>query len=78
MFGEIKQHMQRLDENTAMDRSQIYSQQRRVTITLFIVLSCFVVCWIPYCVYSNYAVFQIDKSKIPGYANAIVSILILT
>lgn len=71
MFSEIKQHMQRLDENTALDRSQIYSQQRRVTITLFIVLSCFVLCWIPYCVYANYATFERDKSRIPGYANAI-------
>lgn len=71
MFGEIKEHMQRLDENTALDRNQIYSQQRRVTITLFIVLSCFVLCWIPYCVYSNYVTFEEDKSKIPGYANAI-------
>lgn len=75
MFSEIKQHMQRLDENTALDRSQIYSQQRRVTITLFIVLSCFVLCWIPYCVYANYVTFEEDKSKIPGYANAIVSII---
>ncbi|XP_071157701.1 uncharacterized protein [Mytilus edulis] len=71
MFAEIKQHMQRLDENTALDRNMIFSQQRRVTITLLIVLSCFVLCWIPYCVYSNYAAFVRDKSTIPRYANAI-------
>jgi hypothetical protein len=57
-------------------RSQIFSQQRRVTITLIIVLSCFVLCWIPYCVYSNYVTFEVDKSRIPGYANAIVSIVL--
>jgi len=71
MFKEIKDHMQRLDENTAMDRQQIYSQQRRVTITLFIVLACFVLCWIPYCIYANYVTFEEDKSRIPAYANAI-------
>lgn len=74
MFGEIREHMQRLDENTAMDRGQIYSQQRRVTITLFIVLACFVLCWIPYCVYANYVTFEPDKTKFPPYLNAIVSI----
>ncbi|KAJ8313838.1 hypothetical protein KUTeg_008399 [Tegillarca granosa] len=71
MFREIKEHMQRLDENSAMDRAQIYQQQRTVTITLFIVLACFFLCWIPYCVYANYVTFEPDKSKIKGYANAI-------
>ncbi|XP_060082605.1 beta-1 adrenergic receptor-like isoform X2 [Ylistrum balloti] len=71
MFGEIREHMQRMDENTAMDRAQIYSQQRRVTITLFIVLACFVLCWIPYCVYANYVTFEPDKTKFPPYLNAI-------
>ncbi|XP_021356368.1 melanopsin-like isoform X3 [Mizuhopecten yessoensis] len=71
MFGEIREHMQRMDENTAMDRAQIYNQQRRVTITLFIVLACFVLCWIPYCVYANYVTFEPDKTKFPPYLNAI-------
>ncbi|XP_033761839.1 neuromedin-K receptor-like isoform X2 [Pecten maximus] len=71
MFGEIREHMQRMDENTAMDRAQIYSQQRRVTITLFIVLACFVLCWIPYCVYANYVTFEPDKTKFPPYLNAV-------
>ena len=78
MFREIKEHMHRLDENTAMDRKQIYGQQRRVTITLFIVLACFVLCWIPYCVYANFATFTEVKSDIPRYANALVSIRIIT
>ncbi|KAK3092555.1 hypothetical protein FSP39_004386 [Pinctada imbricata] len=71
MFREIKQHMQRLDENTQMDRQQIYGQQRRVTVTLCIVLACFVLCWLPYCVYANYVTFVEKKDEIPRYANAI-------
>ncbi|XP_062574419.1 melanopsin-like isoform X2 [Saccostrea cucullata] len=71
IFQEIKEHMQRMDENSAMDRKQIFSQQRRVTITLFIVLACFVVCWFPYCVYANYVTFVEDKKTIPAWANAV-------
>lgn len=73
IFQEIKKHMQRMDENSAMDRNQIFSQQRRVTVTLFIVLACFVLCWLPYCVYSNYVTFVEDKTTIPAWANGVVS-----
>lgn len=73
IFQEIKKHMQRMDENSAMDRNQIFSQQRRVTVTLFIVLACFVLCWLPYCVYSNYVTFVQDKTTIPAWANGVVS-----
>ena len=65
--------MQRMDENSAMDRKQIFSQQRRVTVTLFIVLACFVLCWLPYCVYANYVTFVTDKQSIPAWANGVVS-----
>jgi len=75
MFKEIKEHMQRLDENTALDREQIYNQQRRVTVTLFIVLACFILCWIPYCVYANYVTFKKDKTNFPPYLNAVVSLI---
>lgn len=72
MFQEIREHMQRLDENTALDRDTIYGQQRRVTITLFIVLACFTLCWLPYSVYSNYVTFK-EVKDFPPYLNAIVS-----
>nr|XP_022303049.1 neuropeptide Y receptor type 4-like isoform X3 [Crassostrea virginica] len=71
IFQEIKKHMQRMDENSAMDRKQIFSQQRRVTVTLFIVLACFVLCWLPYCVYANYVTFVTDKQSIPAWANGV-------
>ncbi|XP_056007842.1 melanopsin-like isoform X3 [Ostrea edulis] len=71
IFQEIKKHMQRMDENSAMDRKQIFAQQRRVTVTLFIVLACFVLCWLPYCVYANYVTFTEDKATIPAWTNGV-------
>lgn len=77
IFQEIKKHMQRMDENSAMDRKQIFAQQRRVTVTLFIVLACFVLCWLPYCVYANYVTFTEDKATIPAWTNGVVSEIVL-
>ncbi|XP_062599216.1 galanin receptor type 1-like [Saccostrea cucullata] len=44
--------------------------ERGVTLTLVIVLACFMLCWLPYTVYTNYAALVEDKKNdIPFYLN---------
>lgn len=70
MYCEFRQHAIRLQRNTTLQSDQIIGQQIQVTKTLFIVLACFMLCWLPYAAYSSYVSMVADKSKIPGWANA--------
>ncbi|CAH1790030.1 unnamed protein product [Owenia fusiformis] len=72
IFREIKRYGVRLEKNTNQEKATILAQQKRITMTLFIVVACFVVCWLPYFLYSIYASIIKDKSKIPHNLNAIV------
>lgn len=74
MFGEIREHTTRLRKNSTLERDSIIAQQKRVTMTLFMVIICFIVCWLPYHVYTMYVTFETEKEKIPGFANSLVSI----
>ncbi|XP_060082597.1 trace amine-associated receptor 1-like isoform X2 [Ylistrum balloti] len=47
------------------------SEARAVAKTLFIVLLCFLLCWLPYFCYSNIGAFIPDKGDIPSYLNAV-------
>ncbi|KAL3832482.1 hypothetical protein ACJMK2_024122, partial [Sinanodonta woodiana] len=70
MYREFRQHIVRLHKNTTLQSDQIIGQQIQVTKTLFIVLACFFLCWIPYAVYSGYVTTVKDRKNIPGWANA--------
>ena len=76
MYCEFRQHAIRLQKNTTLQSDQIIGQQVQVTKTLFIVLACFMLCWLPYACYSSYVSMVADKTKIPGWANAAVSIFL--
>ncbi|KAK3603656.1 hypothetical protein CHS0354_017372 [Potamilus streckersoni] len=70
MYREFRQHIIRLHKNTTLQSDQIIGQQIQVTKTLFIVLACFFLCWIPYAIYSGYVTTVKDRDSIPGWANA--------
>lgn len=69
IFCEIRRHMSRMRENTNIDMKNSVMQQKRISVTLFVVLICFLICWSPYIVYSSYAAFVNDKKNIPFMAN---------
>lgn len=69
MYCEFRSHARRLRENTSFHTDQILAQQIGVTKTLFIVLACFMLCWLPYFAYSTYVSMIKDKSKILAWSN---------
>ena len=75
IFGEVRAYSERLGKHSDVVWQHIFAQQKRITITLLLVLVCFVLCWTPYVVYSIYISSIKDKTTINGNANAIVSIL---
>ena len=72
MFGAIRAHSKRLQENSTLEQDIILAQQKKVTITLFIVLAVFIICALPYHLYATYTTIQKDKHFSP-YLNPIVS-----
>lgn len=46
--------------------------------TLIIVITCFVVCWLPYVVYSSFVIFTPDRDTIPAFFNPLVSKVLIT
>ncbi|KAF8764867.1 trace amine-associated receptor 1-like [Argiope bruennichi] len=69
IFREIHVHMKRIRETSNIDLENSVAQQKKVATTLFLVLACFLLCWTPYLLYSNAAVFVKDKSKLPPILN---------
>ncbi|CAL4122194.1 unnamed protein product, partial [Meganyctiphanes norvegica] len=70
IFGQVRTHMDRLREFADVDVRHSIVQQKQITVTLFIVLSCFVFCWSPYILYSNLIVFR-GKEGLPVISNPI-------
>lgn len=69
IFCEIRSHMSRMRENTNIDMNMSVMQQKRISVTLLVVLICFITCWTPYIIYSCYAAFIKDKTRVPVIAN---------
>ncbi|XP_076094760.1 neuropeptide CCHamide-1 receptor-like [Mytilus galloprovincialis] len=55
--------------NSATSTEDIFSDDKRVIITLILVLGVFIVCWLPYVVYIFLALMLEDKNDIPSYIN---------
>ncbi|KAL8579032.1 hypothetical protein ACOMHN_035971 [Nucella lapillus] len=70
LFRAIRAHSKRLQQNSTLEQDIILAQQKRVTITLFIVLAAFVVCALPFNLYTTYATIQKDKHFSP-YLNPV-------
>uniref|UniRef100_T1E1B3 Putative Octopamine receptor type 2 n=1 Tax=Cupiennius salei TaxID=6928 RepID=T1E1B3_CUPSA len=69
IFCEIHVHMKRIRQTSNIDLKNSVQQQKKVATTLFLVLSCFLLCWTPFVLYSNAAVFIADKEAIPPILN---------
>ncbi|XP_052800848.1 mu-type opioid receptor-like isoform X2 [Mya arenaria] len=69
MYWEFRKHAMRLRQNTTLQSDQILGQQIQVTKTLFMVLACFFICWIPYAVYSSYVSSIKNKNEILVWTN---------
>lgn len=73
MFREIRAHGVRLEQHSNKEKQAIFIQQRRITVTLFVVLIIFVLSWTPYIAYSISVTILKDKRKVHHLFNAIVS-----
>ncbi|WAQ93533.1 ADA1A-like protein, partial [Mya arenaria] len=69
MYWELRKHAIRLRQNTTLHSDHILGQQIQVTKTLFMILACFFICWIPYAVYSSYVSNIKNKNEIPVWTN---------
>ncbi|XP_046543665.1 neuropeptide FF receptor 2-like [Haliotis rubra] len=69
MFKVIRAHTKRLQENTTLEQDVILAQQKKVAVTLFIVLACYITCWIPYNIYTIYVTSLKDKNNFSIYIN---------
>ncbi|KAH9524697.1 hypothetical protein Btru_027558 [Bulinus truncatus] len=73
MFQEIKGHSQRLRTNSTVAEDLILSQQKKVAVTLLIVLATFVIMALPYFAYANYTTVVKDKTHFSIYLNPLTS-----
>ncbi|XP_064614368.1 tachykinin-like peptides receptor 86C isoform X2 [Liolophura sinensis] len=71
IFIEIRQHTKRMRANSTLEKDTILAQQKKVTITLFIVLACFICCWLPYHVYASYVSYRKNEHGYPPIINAL-------
>ncbi|XP_076348705.1 uncharacterized protein LOC143246230 [Tachypleus tridentatus] len=71
IFQEIDEHMHRIRETSNIPLQNTLMQQKRMSVTLFLVLSCFLICWTPFVLYSSTVAFIKDKSKVPPIVNPI-------
>ncbi|CAG5132899.1 unnamed protein product, partial [Candidula unifasciata] len=69
MFMEIRKHSQRLRTNSTVEEDFILSQQKKVALTLFIVLATFVMMGMPYFAYATYTTIKKDKKHFSTYIN---------
>ncbi|XP_022095776.1 histamine H2 receptor-like isoform X2 [Acanthaster planci] len=68
IFNTIRKYSRRLRSHTSMTEDKIFHQQKRITITLFIVFVAFFICWTPYFVYSTLG-FSLGFQKVPTILN---------
>ncbi|GFN73776.1 melatonin-related receptor-like isoform x4 [Plakobranchus ocellatus] len=65
MFIEIKKHSARLRKNSTVEEEYILATQKKVAVTLFIVLATFFMMVLPYVSYATYAAVKVDKDFSP-------------
>ncbi|XP_033762212.1 trace amine-associated receptor 1-like isoform X2 [Pecten maximus] len=71
IYLAIRQSGEFQRQHTITTEGRQRSEARAVAKTLFIVLLCFLLCWLPYFCYTNIGAFINDKGDIPAYLNAV-------
>ncbi|XP_013784556.1 histamine H2 receptor-like [Limulus polyphemus] len=69
IFKEIHEHTHRMIKTSNFTLENSLVQQKSVTVTLFLVMTCFLLCWTPYVTYSTSVAFVRDKHIIPVIFN---------
>lgn len=72
IFREIHDHMKRIRATSNINLENSVSQQKRISITLFFVLACFLLCWTPFVIYSTSVAIMKNKGLMPLVVNPIV------
>ncbi|KAK3788350.1 hypothetical protein RRG08_025077 [Elysia crispata] len=70
MFIEIKKHSARLRKNSTVEEEYILATQKKVAVTLFIVLACFFFMALPYVSYATYTTVNSNK-EFPSFLNPV-------
>ncbi|KAF4528603.1 hypothetical protein B566_EDAN009207 [Ephemera danica] len=68
----VGEHMGRMRQTSNMNYRNSVLQQKHITVTLIIVMVCFLACWTPYIIYSCLLVILTDKESVPPILNPIV------
>ncbi|XP_059488992.1 uncharacterized protein LOC132204485 [Neocloeon triangulifer] len=68
----VRDHMGRMRACSNVNYENSVLQQKHITVTLVIVMVCFLACWLPYIVYSCLLLSLSDKTKVPLYLNPVV------
>ncbi|XP_037085989.1 histamine H2 receptor-like [Pollicipes pollicipes] len=61
IFLKIRDHLGRMRDTSNMAERRRLLQQQRIAVTLFLVLACFLLCHVPYIVYSTGLVLATDR-----------------
>ncbi|KAL3205610.1 hypothetical protein MRX96_011097 [Rhipicephalus microplus] len=69
IFRVIADHMSRVKNHMGLHNSVV--QQKRINITLFLVLICFLLCWTPYMIYTFYVNSRGSKTHVPYILNPV-------
>ncbi|KAH6938565.1 hypothetical protein HPB50_010578 [Hyalomma asiaticum] len=69
IFRVIAGHMARVKIHMGLHKSVV--QQKRINITLFLVLICFLLCWTPYMIYTFYVNSRGSKTHVPYILNPV-------
>ncbi|XP_065301625.1 melatonin receptor type 1C-like [Dermacentor albipictus] len=69
IFRVIADHMSRVKSHMGLHNSVV--QQKRINITLFLVLICFLLCWTPYMIYTFYVNSRGSKTHVPYILNPV-------
>ncbi|XP_064456441.1 octopamine receptor beta-2R-like [Ornithodoros turicata] len=71
IFRAIGHHLSRVQATSNIGLHSSVIQQKRITITLVLVLVCFFLCWTPYIVYSVFVNITKNKAAVPYILNPI-------
>ncbi|XP_072035044.1 histamine H2 receptor-like [Amphiura filiformis] len=69
IFRNIRKHGARMQRNSSMGQRRIFQQQKKITMTLFIVMIVFFICWAPFIIFNIFG-FTMGFDNIPIWPNA--------